>query len=53
MARHVPFSWEEKLISTNHLKIPLKLKEQDHDRVVAFRRTRDEIREWIEKTFKM
>ena len=35
------------------IKDPSKVEGTDHDRVVAFRRTRDEIREWIGKTFKM
>ena len=35
------------------IKDPCEVEGTDHDRVVAFRRTRDEIREWIGKTFKM
>jgi len=32
---------------------PAEIDGTDHDKIDAFRRTRDEIKEWIEKTFKV
>ena len=51
--KHVPFSLEEKTYLHESFEDPAEVNGTDNEKTDAFRKTREEINWWIEKTFKV